>query len=257
MYNPYDSIQCSDADCEWIELYNDESSSVDLTNWTIDDKNFDSISISAGEYLVIARELIDGTDADMDSFETVWGNEDGIWDSNDGYNAVDGSLSLKNSEGDTIILKDNTGAVIESLTYLDNLANGNGKTLQLCDGSWIEEEATPGNINNCSIPEIQNETEQENTTEENNTTTEVDENNIPEPVQISSVNKIESEQEKTTQNENIEISVIKLTPKSIKSEENIETSNKNIYAIYGFVIFCILLIFLFLLKGKKFKNEFN
>tara|TARA_B100000315_G_scaffold209652_1_gene205525 strand:- start:694 stop:1260 length:567 start_codon:yes stop_codon:yes gene_type:complete len=60
-----------------------------------------------------------------------------------------------------------------------------------------------------------------------------------------------------TGNINIENSVIKLTPKTIKSEENIETSNKNNYAIYGFVIFCILLIFLFLLKRKKFKNEFN
>jgi|TARA_Y100000310_G_scaffold267204_1_gene279093 competence ComEA-like helix-hairpin-helix protein len=56
---------------------------------------------------------------------------------------------------------------------------------------------------------------------------------------------------------NIKTSIIKLTPKTIKSEENIETSNKNNYAIYGFVVFCILLISLFLLKRKKFKNEFN
>ncbi|HED05910.1 MAG TPA: hypothetical protein ENI61_04415 [Ignavibacteria bacterium] len=54
-----------------------------------------------------------------------------------------------------------------------------------------------------------------------------------------------------------EVSIIKLTPKVIKMEKNIRISNKNKYAIYGFVIFSVLLAFLFLLKRKKFKNEFN
>ena len=55
--------------------------------------------------------------------------------------------------------------------------------------------------------------------------------------------------------ENIE--VIKLVPKDIKSDENIESSNKNNYAMYGFVIFCVLLGFLFLFKRRKFENEFD
>lgn len=47
--------------------------------------------------------------------------------------------------------------------------------------------------------------------------------------------------------------VINLNAQTIKSEENTENSDKNKYAIYGFIIFCILLAILFAKKiiGKK------
>ena len=51
--------------------------------------------------------------------------------------------------------------------------------------------------------------------------------------------------------------VIKLTPKSIKTEDNKKELSKENYVKYGFVIFCILLGFLFILKGKTNKNEFD
>ena len=45
--------------------------------------------------------------------------------------------------------------------------------------------------------------------------------------------------------------------KDIKSDNNLKL-NKNDYAIYGFVIFCILLAFLFVIRKKRYnKNEFN
>lgn len=49
---------------------------------------------------------------------------------------------------------------------------------------------------------------------------------------------------------------ISLNPKTIKTENNSETSDRS-YAIYGFVGFCILLGFLFLLKIRKNKFEKN
>jgi len=54
----------------------------------------------------------------------------------------------------------------------------------------------------------------------------------------------------------INIEKIVLTPKSIKTEENNERLDKNNLAGYGFVIFCVLLLILFLRK-KKGKNEFR
>src|SRR3990167_6112747 len=68
MYNP-SIAQADDTDLEWVELYNTGSSAVDLTAWTLDGNNFDDVTIGAGEYLIVARELVDLGDADDDSFE--------------------------------------------------------------------------------------------------------------------------------------------------------------------------------------------
>lgn len=55
----------------------------------------------------------------------------------------------------------------------------------------------------------------------------------------------------------IQSHTIELT-KNIKSENNTEEKDKSIYAKYGFVIFCILLGTLFILKKRKHKkNEFG
>ncbi len=147
MYNPKDSVQCPDANCEWIELYNNGTTSVDLNGWTLDNNNFESVIILPDEYIIVARKLIDLNGGN--SFESYWGNNDSIWDSNDGnYKAVDGSFSLKNSGGDTITLRDNNGEIIDSLTYSNTWgADGNGKTLEFYDGNWYESliiNGTPG-----------------------------------------------------------------------------------------------------------------
>ena len=66
--------------------------------------------------------------------------------------------------------------------------------------------------------------------------------------------------QETMEEEEKEISapeVIKLTPKSIKTEDNKKELSKENYVKYGFVIFCILLGFWFILKGKTDKNEFD
>ncbi len=49
---------------------------------------------------------------------------------------------------------------------------------------------------------------------------------------------------------------ISLAPKDIKEAENSE-GNKGRYAVYGFVIFCVLLGILFLANRRKDKNEFD
>ena len=99
---------------EWIELYNNGTLEAILDNWTVDDDNFDSITILPGQYIIIARELTDGTDADNDSFESIWGNNDRVWNLTDGnYSAVDGVLSLTNGNY-TIALKNGSGSLMNS-----------------------------------------------------------------------------------------------------------------------------------------------
>lgn len=56
-----------------------------------------------------------------------------------------------------------------------------------------------------------------------------------------------------------EIQVIKLNTKNIKTEENdekLEEPDKSNYSIYGFIVFCVLLGFLFALKRFR-RNEFE
>ena len=65
----------------------------------------------------------------------------------------------------------------------------------------------------------------------------------------------ESENNKPKESEKqIEFPVINLTPQSIKIEENKENTGKN-YAMFGFILFCVLLVFLFILRKHKLKNE--
>ena len=54
----------------------------------------------------------------------------------------------------------------------------------------------------------------------------------------------------------IELNMINLNPKVIKSENDNEKLSNN-YAVYGFVFFCVLIIVLFVLRRNKYKNEFR
>lgn len=141
MYAPTQTA--SDTDGEWIEIYNTGEESVDLTDWNLDGYNFDDIIIQPNEYIVIARELLDGDDEDLESFESVWGNNNGVWDEN--FNAIDGYFALSDSE-DTIVLTNDI--YTETINYNSGLgANRNGKSLARLNYSetiFEEKDPTPG-----------------------------------------------------------------------------------------------------------------
>lgn len=137
----------SQTDSEWIEIYNNGEEAVDLSLWKIDESNFDDIVLQPGKHLVIARELLDTTDEDNESFESYWGNNNGIWDEN--FLAVDGSFSLT---GDDMINLSN-GVESEVLYYDSTISLGNGKSIFRLNYSlpntldnWAEGEldGTPG-----------------------------------------------------------------------------------------------------------------
>lgn len=73
-------------------------------------------------------------------------------------------------------------------------------------------------------------------------------------------NLVDEKDEKDEEPEKIELEVIMLNTKNIKSkdnEEKLEEPNKSKYAVYGFAIFCVLLGALFIIKNKYRKNEFK
>ncbi len=124
----------SDTDGEWIELYNSGLEAVDLAEYKIDGYNFEDFVLASGEYLVVARELIDGDDVDLESFESVYGNNNGMWD--ESFNAVDGYFSL--STEDTVVLSDGE-AVVDQVTYSNSTM-----CLELVNSEWQESVGTPG-----------------------------------------------------------------------------------------------------------------
>jgi len=80
-------------------------------------------------------------------------------------------------------------------------------------------------------------------------------NSYQEELPVVEFNSTETPEEES---ENIEPEIIKLNAKNIKSENDKDDLDKNNYAIYGFVVFCVLLCFLFALKRNKYnENEFE
>ncbi len=143
MYNP---TQASDTDAEWVEIYNNGTENADLSLWKIDGNNFADFTIMPGEFAVIARELVDGTDIDNESFETVYGNGDGVWNLTDGnFRAFDGDFSL--TDTDKVNLSD--GVYLEVLEYnLSFGGNSNGYSIEKID---VNKENTFDNWKESSI----------------------------------------------------------------------------------------------------------
>ncbi len=126
MYNP---AQCGDSDCEWIELYNSNNQTINLTGWTLDGSSLNGIEIGAHSYIILATELIDGDDADNESFEAHWGNNDGVFNESDGnFSAYHISFSLKNSNDVILLTNGSHGDILEYSSSWG--ANGNNYTLE-------------------------------------------------------------------------------------------------------------------------------
>ncbi|MDP3784463.1 MAG: lamin tail domain-containing protein [bacterium] len=130
-------LEGSDAGREWVEIYNDGTTSVDLTDWKLFEANtnhgitaMDSQTyiLSAGAYAVAA----DNTE----KFLLDWPDFSGA--------LFDSSFSLSNV-GEALTLRDAELADVDSVTYSSDLgAQGDGNSLQKTNGSWIAALPTPG-----------------------------------------------------------------------------------------------------------------
>lgn len=119
MYNPPESGTDS---VEFIEIYNNDQVAVNMENFYFSqgvDFVFPSFTLNPGEYVLVAENA----DAIMHTFGVT------------AYQWTDGAL---NNGGESIVLNEPMGNVIDEVTYSDylpwdSLADGYGPSLELCD----------------------------------------------------------------------------------------------------------------------------
>jgi PKD repeat protein len=119
MYNPPESGTDS---VEFIEIYNNDQAAVNLENFYFSqgvDFVFPNITLNPGEYILVSESA----DAMMNTFGVL------------AYQWTDGAL---NNGGESIVLNEPMGNVIDEVTYSDylpwdSLADGYGPSLELCD----------------------------------------------------------------------------------------------------------------------------
>ena len=138
MYNP-STDQGSDANMEWIELYNNDAEAINISDWTIDGNQIADMVMEPGDYVVLARNKT--------AFDAYYGALS--------CPVIDVTFVLANS-GDTIVLENSTGAEVDNVTYNASLgADGNGKTLERnAKGVWKESLAdggTPCKLNSVTV----------------------------------------------------------------------------------------------------------
>lgn len=110
----------------------------------------------------------------------------------------------------------------------------------------------------CVGDEEEIEDEEESEEEEEEDSEEEEEEKETKLITYKFVPEIQSNTIISQEKETEAIVLNKITPKSIKSEENTEELSKNKIAVYGLVIFCILIGCLFLLRKKENeKSEFK
>lgn len=135
MYNP----SGSDTGHEWIEVYNNESSAINLTGWKFVESgtNHGLNLVNGGEILDIGTYAIiaDNSNMFLQDYPTFTGT------------LFDSSFSLSNT-GEYLALKDSNSTVVENITYADIAEEG--KTLQLVDEDFCEGDPTPGAANKCT-----------------------------------------------------------------------------------------------------------
>ncbi len=139
----YDLSSGSDDSREWVEIYNNSDEEVDLSTFKFFEADTNhkltltqgADKIPAKGYAVIVSNAV--------KFKTDWPSFAGI--------IFDSAFSLSNS-GETLALKDGD-EVVDQYTYNSSSGGaGDGKSLQLVNGSWVASIPTPGAENKIYIP---------------------------------------------------------------------------------------------------------
>ena len=133
MYNP----PGADTNHEWIELYNNDTTDINITGWRFYEAETDhrltlvqgNMTIPAGGYAIIADNATAFLSEHPECNCTV----------------IDSAFSLRNTE-EYIALRNATVDTIDEVTYNASWgANGNGKTLELnATGGWEESRVEGG-----------------------------------------------------------------------------------------------------------------
>ncbi len=133
----------TDSDREWLEVYNDESATIDFSKYKFFENGenhgltaLGSSSLLPGEYTLIIQDL---TEFNKDFPSNT-------------FKLFKSSFNLLNT-GEALSIKNNSGTVVDSYTYNPGVTNsGNGYSEQLVSGSWGTGLPTPGAANVFSTP---------------------------------------------------------------------------------------------------------
>ncbi len=166
------------GDIDWVEVYNPDSSDVDLTalkllisNSTSNHgivKHDGSEILHSGEYGIIVPT------SSITDFTNKWGSAGNIFTA---------SFSLPNDTAKVEINAGDKNLPLSSVTYNSTQgASGDGNSLQLIDSSWTATAPTPNSINKISSPPtspsgggavLNSNTDNSNIAENSSTTTEI------------------------------------------------------------------------------------
>jgi hypothetical protein len=127
----------TDTDVEWIEVYNEGSTTIDIQQWYFRENEVNHrltpvtfSTLASGDYAVIVQ--------DQTSFESIFSAVPNI---------VTSSFSLNNT-GETLAMLDQDKEETDSVTYTkDDGASGDGMSLQLISGAWRPRTPSPGSEN--------------------------------------------------------------------------------------------------------------
>lgn len=129
-------LEGSDSDREWIEIYNEGASAVDLTGWRFfeGDTNH-KLSVSSGNILLTPGSYAIIAD-DAATFASEYPHFNGT--------LFDSSFSLHN-KGEVLTLRDSDLIDVDSVTYSSDWgAAGDGSALAFDGTTWSAKSPTPG-----------------------------------------------------------------------------------------------------------------
>jgi uncharacterized protein YdeI (BOF family) len=130
----YDSIQSGpDAAYEWVELYNNASSPIELIGWTIEDNmatdSIPTVIIPANGFVVIVAS---------GEFYTNYPNFAGVI-----VSIADGAIGNGlGNDGDRLIIKDSTGMIVDQMSYGSDTSVFDPPCPDVAPGHSLEREPT-------------------------------------------------------------------------------------------------------------------
>ncbi len=141
MYNP----KGSDSNREWVEIYNNGETAVDISKWKIfEGETGHLLSLKGGPNTIDAKQyavIADDVEQFRKDYQIIYGQP-----YDESFALFDSSFSLNNS-GEMIAIK-NGDLKIDEINYLPEWgANDNGKSLQKFADGWKEAAPTPGKEN--------------------------------------------------------------------------------------------------------------
>lgn len=154
-------LEGTDSDREWLEVMNNGSESVNLSDWKFFENNSNhSLTMYSGDESLAPGAFAVIVDV-PETFLANWPNFSGTM--------FDSSWSSFSNTGETFALKNEDGDIVDEFTYVpEDGANGDGKSLQLIGGTFVPASPTPGAENQAGTGEGSGggvETETSQTTE--------------------------------------------------------------------------------------------